>query len=91
MKFYNVLMFQYICEFNLYFDKKNNKKNAVIPTYPIVFPKKNRRKIKSFSYLPTLFDFSMLAETNLFFFGLMEYKHELLNKFIIEPVLRRAG
>ena len=47
-----------------------NKKNAVIPTYPIVFPKKIRRKIKSFSYLPTLFDFSMLAETHLFFLGL---------------------
>ena len=61
-------MFPYICEFHLYFDKKKNKKNAVIPTYPIVFPKKIRRKIKSFSYLPTLFDFSMLAETQVFFF-----------------------
>ena len=62
-------MFPYICEFHLYFEKKKNeKKNAVIPTYPIVFPKKIRRRIKSFSYLPTLFDFSMLAETNLFFF-----------------------
>ena len=48
--------------------KKMNKKMPLSLTYPIVFPKKIRRKIKKkFSNLPTLFDFSMLAEINLFF------------------------
>ena len=53
-----------------FYEKLKQKKNAVVPTYPDFFRKKNRSKKKSSVYLPTLFDFRALAETKLLFLAL---------------------